>query len=333
LFNTVATTALVLLAVLAQPSLAQTPEDSAAPPPPLPEAEAAQAAIASARAAPAVITGKSLTGKQVLDQAGAEVGKISELAFVEDGSVIVLLRRADAADMGIPLDQLDALLEDEPSAGRRSVLQFTARPARDRLDTAPTVARVEEVDRAWVTEVRRHFDGNQAAKGDEHASRGHAVGHGEGLHEGSSPPANGLEGPGSPPGAGQDAQDAQAAQDAPARQDTQREQVQCLGTVIGYNVENAMGEDIGSLSGVAINLPEKSVAYAIITVTHGIFGFDERQHGVSWDALRIDAKKKTAMISLERSVLDDMPGIDMKALPSRPDLHVPAPKPVSFGER
>jgi hypothetical protein len=118
-----------------------------------------------------------------------------------------------------------------------------------------------------------------------------------------------------------------------AAQGTAKEHVHCLGTVTDVSVENAKGEELGTISGVAVNLPDAEVAYAIITVNHGLLGFDERHHGVAWDALRIDTKKKKVTIPIERSMLEDQPGIDMKALPSRPDLRVPAHQPVSLGEQ
>jgi hypothetical protein len=64
-----------------------------------------------------------------------------------------------------------------------------------------------------------------------------------------------------------------------------------------------------------------------------MFGVSERHHGVAWDALQLDATNKKVTLPLEREQLENMPGIDLKALPSRPDLSVPARRPVSLRER
>jgi sporulation protein YlmC with PRC-barrel domain len=269
-------------------------------------------------ATPMVLDGKDIKGKDVLDNADATIGSIADLAFTADGGVIALLRRSDEGFVGIPLEELDLVLEaeaEEGRDGRQRLRTFTARPARERIEASPNLSKLEAADAAWVQRVRAHYGSAQ----DDPA---------QAEHSSPAPPDESTEA--SPSTVAQDGEQAPTAAAAP---DTPAERVSCLKSLVGLDVENTGGETLGEISGVAVNLDDKLVAYAIMTVEHGLLGFDDRQHGVPWDALRLDTTGAKAILPIERSTLDAMPGIDTKALPSRPDLRVPAQQPVSFRDR
>ena len=310
---------LALLGVLVAPIAAQTPEDAASPPIP--------AVAEAADAAPAVVQAKTLTGKDVKDEASASLGTITDLAFAEDGSVVAMLRREDGSILGIPLDELEPTYGDEPSDGVLPIREFRAVPARERIDGAPTVNDAARADGAWLRQVREHFAGGAMPGGAD-------------AYPGIDPGSDGQERDAPAPAGSDDEPDDGAVQaGAPAMPAggqagaTGTKPAPRLDSVVGYDVENEEGEELGTLSGVAVNLREASVAYAIIAVSHGMFGVSERHHGVAWNALQLDATKQKVTLPLDPEKLKDMPGIDLKALPSLPDLSVPARRPVSLRER
>jgi len=91
----------------------------------------------------------------------------------------------------------------------------------------------------------------------------------------------------------------------------------CAKKLIGTEIETTSGDDVGEIQDLAIDLSKGKVAYAVLSVG-GVLGVGEKHHGMALDRLTPHGDKY--QVPATKDELKDKPGIDIKRLPSGPNL-------------
>ncbi len=91
-------------------------------------------------------------------------------------------------------------------------------------------------------------------------------------------------------------------------------------TLTGHRVRNRVGEDLGKIEEIMIDLPSGRVAYAVIAFG-GVMGIGEKLFAIPWHALSLDEHQQIFLLDTDRRRMEESPGFD----PNRwPDMADPA---------
>lgn len=91
-------------------------------------------------------------------------------------------------------------------------------------------------------------------------------------------------------------------------------------TLIGDNVVNAQGEDLGEIKEIMLDMRSGQVAYAVLSFG-GFLGMGEKLFAVPWQALRLDTVNKRFVLNVDKARLANAPGFDPDAWPDMSDMH------------
>jgi len=80
-------------------------------------------------------------------------------------------------------------------------------------------------------------------------------------------------------------------------------------TLIGDDVVNSKGEDLGSIEELMIDLDEGRVAYAVLSFG-GFLGLGDKYFAIPWDALTVDTVNERFILNVHKDTLKDAPGFD-----------------------
>ena len=83
-------------------------------------------------------------------------------------------------------------------------------------------------------------------------------------------------------------------------------------TLIGDDVVNESGEDLGKIEAIMLNVPSGHIAYAVLAFRHKLYA-------VPWDALTLDAIDKRFVLPVTPERLAEAPGFDKDHWPSMAD--------------
>jgi sporulation protein YlmC with PRC-barrel domain len=89
-------------------------------------------------------------------------------------------------------------------------------------------------------------------------------------------------------------------------------------TLIGNDVYNADGEDLGDIKEIMLDVPTGEIAYAVLSFG-GIFGLGEKLFAVPWSALTLDTENKRFILNASKKRLENAPGFDKDAWPDFAD--------------
>ncbi len=89
-------------------------------------------------------------------------------------------------------------------------------------------------------------------------------------------------------------------------------------TLLGNDVYNRDGEDLGDIKEFMIDMRTGRVAYAVLSFG-GILGLGDKLFAVPWNALQLDTENKRFTLNVPKSTLKDAPGFDKDAWPSMAD--------------
>lgn len=89
-------------------------------------------------------------------------------------------------------------------------------------------------------------------------------------------------------------------------------------TLIGDNVRNPQGEDLGTLKDIMIDLDAGRVAYAVLSFG-GFLGMGDKLFAIPWGMLSVDTENKELVLNVDRSVLENAPGFDKDNWPNMAD--------------
>ena len=86
-------------------------------------------------------------------------------------------------------------------------------------------------------------------------------------------------------------------------------------SLIGDDVRNPEGEDLGKLEEIMIDVDTGQVGYAVVSFG-GFLGMGDKLFAVPWRTLRIDTDEHELVLDLPREVLENAPGMDRDEWPS-----------------
>jgi len=89
-------------------------------------------------------------------------------------------------------------------------------------------------------------------------------------------------------------------------------------TLLGNDVYNRDGEDLGDIKEFMIDMASGKVEYAVLSFG-GILGMGEKLFAVPWNALTLDIENKRFTLDVNKESLGDAPGFDKDHWPSMAD--------------
>jgi sporulation protein YlmC with PRC-barrel domain len=89
-------------------------------------------------------------------------------------------------------------------------------------------------------------------------------------------------------------------------------------TLLGNDVYNKDGEDLGDIKEFMIDMPTGRVAYAVLSFG-GLLGMGDKLFAVPWAALSLDTVNKRFTLNVPKTALKDAPGFDKDRWPAMSD--------------
>ena len=90
-------------------------------------------------------------------------------------------------------------------------------------------------------------------------------------------------------------------------------------TLIGDDVLNRSGENLGDIKEIMLDMNTGQVAYAVLAFG-GILGIGEKLFAVPWQALKLDTVNKCFTLDASKDQLRNAPGFDPDAWPDMEDV-------------
>jgi sporulation protein YlmC with PRC-barrel domain len=90
------------------------------------------------------------------------------------------------------------------------------------------------------------------------------------------------------------------------------------GTLIGDNVVNAAGDDLGKIEAIMLDVTSGRIAYAVLSFG-GFLGMGSKLFAIPWSALALDARQKRFVLDASKERLESAPGFDKDHWPSMAD--------------
>lgn len=90
------------------------------------------------------------------------------------------------------------------------------------------------------------------------------------------------------------------------------------GTLVGNDVQNAEGEDIGDIKDIMLDMRSGKVSYAVLSFT-AFLSMGEKLFAVPWNALKLDTEKKIFVLDVAKDRLKSAPGFDKSHWPNMAD--------------
>lgn len=89
-------------------------------------------------------------------------------------------------------------------------------------------------------------------------------------------------------------------------------------TLLGNDVYNKDGEDLGDIKEFMIDMASGRVAYAVLSFG-GVLGMGDKLFAVPWAAMVLDTTNKRFTLNVPKTALKDAPGFDKDHWPSMSD--------------
>lgn len=96
---------------------------------------------------------------------------------------------------------------------------------------------------------------------------------------------------------------------------TTRPRVLSATTIIGDNVVNGHGEDLGEIKDLMIDLNLGRIRYAVLSFG-GILGIGDKLFAVPFEALELDPENERFVLDVARERLENAPGFDKDHWPN-----------------
>ncbi|MDO8954688.1 MAG: PRC-barrel domain-containing protein [Gammaproteobacteria bacterium] len=84
--------------------------------------------------------------------------------------------------------------------------------------------------------------------------------------------------------------------------------------IIGQNVINSHGEDIGKIKDLVVNIRSDEIAYAVLSFG-GFLGMGDKLFAIPFQLMKINPKKDFVVLDMKKSVLEKAPGFDKQNWP------------------
>jgi sporulation protein YlmC with PRC-barrel domain len=85
-------------------------------------------------------------------------------------------------------------------------------------------------------------------------------------------------------------------------------------TLMGEDVYNCQGEDLGDIKEFMIDMQSGQIAYAVLSFG-GILGIGKKLFAVPWQALELDTANKRFILDISKERLENAPGFDQDHWP------------------
>ena len=95
--------------------------------------------------------------------------------------------------------------------------------------------------------------------------------------------------------------------------------VMAASTLDGNDVVNRLGDDLGTIKEIMIDVPHGRVAYAVLS-SGGLLGIGNKLFAVPWSALVLDTDRKCFILDVDAERIKEAPGFDKDNWPSMADL-------------
>jgi sporulation protein YlmC with PRC-barrel domain len=89
-------------------------------------------------------------------------------------------------------------------------------------------------------------------------------------------------------------------------------------TLLGNDVYNRDGEDLGDIKEFMIDMASGKIAYAVLSFG-GVLGLGDKLFAVPWAALTLDTENKRFTLAVPKATLKDAPGFDKDKWPTMSD--------------
>jgi len=89
-------------------------------------------------------------------------------------------------------------------------------------------------------------------------------------------------------------------------------------TLVGNDVYNHKGEDLGDIKEIMLDMRTGTVSYAVLSFG-GFLGMGEKLFAVPWNALTLDTANKRFVLNVEKASLENAPGFDKDKWPDMAD--------------
>jgi sporulation protein YlmC with PRC-barrel domain len=89
-------------------------------------------------------------------------------------------------------------------------------------------------------------------------------------------------------------------------------------TLVGNDVFNHKGEDLGDIKEIMLDMRSGRVGYAVLCFG-GFLGLGEKLFAVPWNALSLDTENKRFVLNVEKDRLKGAPGFDKNHWPDMAD--------------
>lgn len=86
-------------------------------------------------------------------------------------------------------------------------------------------------------------------------------------------------------------------------------------TMIGDDVRNAAGEDLGNIEELMIDVDGGRISYAVLSFG-GFLGLGDKLFAIPWSALELDAENESFILDVSRETLEEAPGFDKDNWPN-----------------
>lgn len=85
-------------------------------------------------------------------------------------------------------------------------------------------------------------------------------------------------------------------------------------TMIGDDVVNAAGEDLGNLEEIMLDVESGRISYAVLSFG-GFLGLGDKLFAIPWSALTLDTEQERFVLNVSRERLENAPGFDQDDWP------------------
>ncbi len=89
-------------------------------------------------------------------------------------------------------------------------------------------------------------------------------------------------------------------------------------TLLGNDVVNRQGDDLGDIKEFMIDMSTGQVAYAVLSFG-GLLGMGDKLFAVPWAAMTLDTEHERFTLDVPKNALKDAPGFDKGNWPSMTD--------------
>ena len=89
-------------------------------------------------------------------------------------------------------------------------------------------------------------------------------------------------------------------------------------TLLGNDVFNEAGENLGDIKEFMLDMDSGKVAYAVLSFG-GLLGMGDKLFAVPWSAMTLDTVNKRFTLNVVKEALKDAPGFDKTRWPSMSD--------------